>query len=169
MPRYDVLLVVPLTDHQYDDFQEAVTKIHTESFKVPSLFVNIAYTDTTSQVQYIAGKKREGNHIIAHGRLGKRTRPELQKLSDDIIAAWNKIVLEPHASEGKAAIRKWELHSVWILASDVVGTEAGLPVPVAGQEAEFLSSHYAEIKRKADEGDDLMADTIKEIKDGKLL
>ncbi|KAF2166315.1 hypothetical protein M409DRAFT_23505 [Zasmidium cellare ATCC 36951] len=169
MPRYDILHVVPLTDDQYDDFQRAVTTIHTESFGVPSLFVNVAFTNITSQVQFIAGKKRQGNHLIAHVRLGNRTKEQLQKLATDIIAAWDRTVVEPHASEGKAETRRRKLHSVFILASDVVGTEAGLPVPIAGKEAEFLKSHYVEIKRRADEGDDLMVDTIEEIKQRGML
>lgn len=169
MPRYDVLHVSPLTSSQHDEFAQAVTEIHTQAFKVPRLFVNVAYTDIASQVQYIAGKKRSGNHIIAHVRLGNRTRDELQKLSDDIIAAWDQVVVMPHASEGKAEMRKWRIHSVFILASDAVGSEAGLPVPIAGKEGEFLRSHYGEIKERAEEGDELMIEMVQEIEDRGML
>ncbi|KAK4506226.1 hypothetical protein PRZ48_004191 [Zasmidium cellare] len=169
MPRYDILHATPLTSSQHSEFAQAVTEIHTSAFKVPRLFVNVAYTDIASRVQYIAGKRRDGNHIIAHVRLGNRTRAELQQLSDDIIAAWDRIVVMPHASEGKAEMRKWGIHSVFILASDAIGSEAGLPVPIAGKEGEFLQSHYGEIKERADEGDELMIDMVKEIEERGML
>lgn len=106
---------------------------------------------------------------MAHVRLGKKTKDELQKLAADIKAAWYRIVLEPHASEGKAEARKWELHSDWILALNVVGLAGGLPLPIAGQEAGFLSSCFAEFRRRADGGNDLMVDIVAAIMDRESL
>ena len=169
MPRYDVLHVVSLTESQQDDFANAITRLHTESFKVPKLFMNVVYTDTSSLVAYTAGKKRNANHIIAHVRLGNRTREGLQELCNDIVAEWDRIVVQPHAAEGKDATKKWQLSSCMLLPLNLVGWEAGLEVPIAGQEAEFLKNNYADIQRRADEGEEVMIECIQEIKDRHLI
>lgn len=101
---------------------------------------------------------------MAHMRKGTKTQEQLQKLSDDIIAAWNRAIVEPHAPEGREEMRKWKLHSVLILPIDIVGSEAGLIPPPPGQEAAWASKHVADIQRRADEGNESMAETIDEFK-----
>ena len=56
MPIYQVEHICHLSDAQQDASAEAMTKIHTEQFTTPSLFVNVAFTDVSSQRTYVAGK-----------------------------------------------------------------------------------------------------------------
>lgn len=55
MPSYEVEHVCPLTSGQKDSLAEDITKIHTERFGAPSLFVNVRFTDTRDHVTYAGG------------------------------------------------------------------------------------------------------------------
>ena len=57
MPNYEVEHTTPLTPQQQDALAEAITKIHTEKFSAPSLFVNVRFTDIFKHAVYVAGKR----------------------------------------------------------------------------------------------------------------
>lgn len=57
MPAYEVEHVCPLTDDQKDLLASAITKIHSQQFSAPKLFVNVRITDISGQRTYVAGKQ----------------------------------------------------------------------------------------------------------------
>jgi len=57
MPAYEVEHICKLTDDQKDRIAEAITKIHSEQFSTPKLFVNVRVTDVSEQRTYVAGKQ----------------------------------------------------------------------------------------------------------------
>lgn len=61
MPLYDVEHTTPLSKSQRDALAQAITKIHSETFTTPKLFVNVRFVDLgkrRDEVQYIAGKEK---------------------------------------------------------------------------------------------------------------
>lgn len=57
MPAYEVEHVCKLSDDQKDQLAEAITKIHSQQFSTPRLFVNVRITDISDQRTYVAGKQ----------------------------------------------------------------------------------------------------------------
>ena len=57
MPLYQIEHICHLADSQQDTLAEAITGIHTEVFTAPSLFVNVTFTNISSQRTYVAGKR----------------------------------------------------------------------------------------------------------------
>ena len=57
MPMYEVEHVCVLTPSQKDDIAEAITKIHSEQFAGPRIFVNVRFTDISEHYTYVAGKR----------------------------------------------------------------------------------------------------------------
>ena len=155
MPRYDVQHVVALTSAQKKEFAEAITKLHSEAFKAPRLFINVIYTDISERTAYIGGKERKGNHILAHVRLGHRGMEDFRKLCREITAAWEQIMLHPHASEGSTSANPWTLASLIMMPLNLVGLEA-------------VNKNYDEFQRQANNGDGKMIDLVAEIKERDL-
>lgn len=57
MPVYDVEHIHPLSDRQQDRLAEEITKIHSEKFDAPRLFVNVNFKNITNIRTYVAGKR----------------------------------------------------------------------------------------------------------------
>lgn len=57
MPRYEIEHVCFLTESQKDELAEAITRIHSDTFTTPRLFVNVRITDVSKQDHYVAGKR----------------------------------------------------------------------------------------------------------------
>ncbi|GIZ46182.1 hypothetical protein CKM354_000932000 [Cercospora kikuchii] len=165
MPLFEIQHVVPLTDAQKDDLAEAITQIHAIKFTTPRVAVNVKYTDVSKVLMYIAGKRRQGNHIIGNVRVGP-SRP--QKDFDDecleILAAWNKTVATPE-EKTNAPHLDLRLRSCFLLGGMVTGYEAGFIIPPAGGDVKWLHDHFASFEAQANAGDEDMADLVNEIKE----
>lgn len=104
MPAYEVEHVCPLTVGQQDDLAEAITKIHSDQFKAPRLFVNVRFTNIENQATYVAGKRRKANRIFAYVRHGpSRTQEDYDTVSAALTKAWNSIVPLPQVRRGVEA------------------------------------------------------------------
>jgi len=57
MPLFEVEHICHLSEDQLDMLAQSITKIHSEQFKTPALFVNIRFTNIASHVTYVAGKR----------------------------------------------------------------------------------------------------------------
>ena len=55
MPMYEVEHTCVLTPSQKDDIAEAITKIHSEQFGAPRIFVNVRFR--SEEYVYVAGKR----------------------------------------------------------------------------------------------------------------
>lgn len=93
MPAYEVEHVCSLTQDQQDQLAETITKIHSEQFSAPRIFVNVRFTDIKNQATYVAGKRRKANRIFAYVRHGpSRTQEDYDAVSDALMRAWDGIV-----------------------------------------------------------------------------
>lgn len=66
MPAYEVEHICELTDDQKDQLAEAITKIHSQQFSTPRVFVNVRITDISDQRTYVAGKQVSYNFPKEH-------------------------------------------------------------------------------------------------------
>jgi len=61
MPFYDVEHITPLTSAQRNALAKAITRIHSETFTTPKLFVNVRFVDLRQrkgEVLFVAGKEK---------------------------------------------------------------------------------------------------------------
>lgn len=61
MPLYDVEHTTPLNSSQRKALANAITKIHSETFTTPKLFVNVRFVDLRQrkgEVLFVAGEEK---------------------------------------------------------------------------------------------------------------
>lgn len=93
MPLYLVSHAVDLTTNQQDTLATAITKLHTELFTAPALFVNVRFSAASQHVGYVGGKKGQVNSISAHVRHGPSRTPEMyDRLCIGVAKAWAETV-----------------------------------------------------------------------------
>lgn len=165
MPLYEIQHICPLTPQQQDDLAAAITTIHSTKFTTPRMFVNVKFVDHTlpnAPITYVAGKRRTGNHILANVRVGpSRTQKDWDALTDEIVAAWNRVVPMPTAKGGKPV--DYELRSCILLGGLIGGYEAGFHIPPAGQDVQWIRDHWDEFVMKAQSGDEEFKEMVEEI------
>lgn len=104
MPAYEVEHVCPLAVGQQDELAEAITKIHSDHFKTPKLFVNVRFTNIENHATYVAGKRRKANRIFAYVRHGpSRTQSDYDAVSAALTKAWDSIVPVPQVKRSVPA------------------------------------------------------------------
>ncbi|THY28143.1 hypothetical protein D6D00_04471 [Aureobasidium pullulans] len=151
MPAYEVEHVCPLTDDQKDRLASAITKIHSEQFSAPKLFVNVRITDISGQRTYVAGKQYKSNRIFAYVRHGpSRTQSDYDAVSKALTQAWGEIV--PGT----------ELRLVMFYGAIVAGMEAGFSIPQAGDDKQWIEENMEAFRRKAEEGDAHFRELVEE-------
>jgi phenylpyruvate tautomerase PptA (4-oxalocrotonate tautomerase family) len=169
MPLFEIQHVVPLTDAQKDALAEAITKIHSTIFTTPRVAVNVRYTDVSKVLMYIAGKRRQGNHIVGNVRVGPaRPQKDFDNECLEILAAWNSIVATPEEKK-IAPDLDLRMRSCFLLGGMVAGYEAGFLIPPAGGDVEWLHDHFASFEEQAAAGDQDMADLVAEVKERGML
>ncbi|KAK8219302.1 hypothetical protein M8818_001036 [Zalaria obscura] len=172
MPSYEVEHVCPLTSGQKDSLAEDITKIHTERFGAPSLFVNVRFTDTRDHVTYAGGVRRNMNKIVATVRHGaSRTQADYAAVGEALMQTWEKIVSVPapgpRSTEDKDA--DTSLKTVFFLGAIVAGMEQGFVLPPAGEDAEWMRENMHAFRAKADSGDEDMKGLVEEIERRKMV
>ena len=125
MPWYDVEHAVPLTSIQCDALAEKITCLHTRTFMVPALLVNVQFRDSSNDNTYIAGKRKLSSRIQANLRVGPgRPIQVFDDLAEQLEKAWYEVV-----GNGKGK----ELRAVLINGGRVTGREAGFVIsPASG-------------------------------------
>ncbi|KAL9097024.1 MAG: hypothetical protein Q9165_000988 [Trypethelium subeluteriae] len=174
MPMYEVEHVCTLTPSQKDDLAEAITKIHSEQFTTPRIFVNVRFTDISEHDMYVAGKRRHNNRIIGYVRPSPaRTRAEFNKLCQSIQEAWDKVIASlpqhPFNRVDRTVGDEKELRTIFVLPVIAAGKEVAVEIPEAGKDREWLKENMMAFEKRAAEGDDEVSDMIKDIKDRNLL
>jgi phenylpyruvate tautomerase PptA (4-oxalocrotonate tautomerase family) len=179
MPFYTVKHHYPLTTSQKDDLAAAITSIHSTIFTTPKLFVNVGFTDISSERLYVAGKPRNHNHILANVRSGpNRKRSDFTEAGNQIMEAWNKIVgpglpqvkrAEAEREMSEEGKKDRELRSVIFLGGLEGGSEAGFEIPKAGEDVEWLRSNWEAFNKKAQEGDVDFQEMVQEVEERGLL
>ena len=186
MPLYTVQHSCPLSTPQQDELAAAITRLHTQKFTAPSLFVNVTFTDTSSQPTYVAGKRvctfipfkrplvpssstntisqTTKNSILAHVRHGpSRSQEDYNDLCKAIHEEWDRVVLVPGSENKVAPPEQLELHTVFIFGDIVAGREAGIAIPPAGGDVQWLRENFGEFRRRAGEGDERFGALIREM------
>ena len=184
MPLYQIQHSSPLSPDQQDKLAVTITEIHAEKFTTPSLFVNVTFTDTSSQRAYVAGKrvcppfsfslspclwcgtntpnpKSTGDRILAHVRHGpSRTQEDYNDLCSSIQAAWFNLIVEPR----KDTSRDW-IPTIFILGDIVAGQELGMAIPPAGQDREWLKGNVPVFRRRAREEGEPFVGLMRELEE----
>ncbi|KAH9834318.1 putative oxalocrotonate tautomerase enzyme [Teratosphaeria destructans] len=171
MPLYEVQHTIPLTASQQDDLAVAITDIHSTKFTTPKMFVNVSYHDISKTVSYIGGKRRTGNHIRAHVRVGpSRTQEDWDDLSLQVTKAWDRIIGVGLPKVKRAALDPdTSLRSFIILGGLVGGVEAGFVLPPAGGDVKWLKENWDAFNKKAEEGDEDFVEMVREVKERGLM
>jgi phenylpyruvate tautomerase PptA (4-oxalocrotonate tautomerase family) len=161
MPLYDIEHVIPLTEDQMEKLAKAFTAIHCKRFHTPSFFVNVRFTDVSSQKVYRGGISRLYNRAILRTRTSEnRSADTYGQHCRDLIKAWNEIVVGSSAeTEGSTQT----LRSVWVMGALTTAVEMGIQRPGVGEEIEWLRENRAEFERLADQGDEDMQLLIEEL------
>ncbi|KAJ3528334.1 hypothetical protein NM208_g10246 [Fusarium decemcellulare] len=165
MPLYDVAHAIPLTQSQKDALAEAITNIHSTKFKVPKMFINVIFTDSTNIATYVGGKQRRSNRIVGRVRRGaSRTQEDFNSLCAEIRDAWGRIVHPEHRAP-QLPPTDLELRSVFITGELIAGMKTSFFVPKAGEELAWAQENYAAFKERANAGDEDFVDLVAELKD----
>jgi phenylpyruvate tautomerase PptA (4-oxalocrotonate tautomerase family) len=123
MPWYDVEHAITLTPTQCDTLAEKITYLHTRTFMVPALLVNVQFRDASKDNTYVAGKRKLSNRIQANLRVGPGRPVQMyDELAEQLEKAWYEVV---GAGKGK------ELRAVLINGGRVTGREAGFVINAA--------------------------------------
>ncbi|KAH8423054.1 uncharacterized protein LDX57_000810 [Aspergillus melleus] len=166
MPLYTIEHSTPLSKPQRDALAQSITHIHTRKFTTPSLFVNVQFVDSAHYCNYIAGKERPINRILAHVRSGgNRTTSDFEDLARKIESAWNDIVNAGSVKHLDKEERKArELNRVFILGAITAGLECGVLLPRAGGDSTWLKDNMAVFEGRARKGDEDFIELLEEMK-----
>ncbi|KAI9933617.1 hypothetical protein ASPWEDRAFT_174779 [Aspergillus wentii DTO 134E9] len=161
MPLYEVEHSIPLEKSERDQLAQEITRIHARKFTTPSLFVNIRFIDANSQTNYVGGKERSINRILAHVRTGgDRSTDDFGSVAALIHTAWFQIINRKGTDDRTGR----ELSAVFILGDIITGIEKGLLIPKAGEDAKWLKDHYEVFEERAGRGDEDFAGLIEELR-----
>ncbi|KAE8153089.1 hypothetical protein BDV25DRAFT_137159 [Aspergillus avenaceus] len=177
MPLYEIEHGLPLDQIQRDELAQAITHTHSRKFATPSLFVNVKFTDTSNQHNYIAGKEaefhldqRKINRITAYVRAGgTRTREDFDDLALRISEAWNQTV-----NGNQKVTKERELNRVFIMGAITAGYENGFLLPrrliepdmtiQAGDDAKWLELNAPKFEELARQGDQDFKEMVEEMR-----
>lgn len=121
MPLYDVEYVCSLTFAQQEQLANALTNLHSTRFSTPRCFVNVRFTDVSSQVVFRGGVLRKYNRIIIRTRAGGNRSNEIYiDHCKAVLSEWERIVGEGGDST---------LRTVWVMGALTTALEAGIPRP----------------------------------------
>ncbi|KAK2610434.1 hypothetical protein N8I77_003862 [Diaporthe amygdali] len=151
MPWYIVSHRDPISSSQRDELASAITKVHTNLFTTPSLFVNVRFEDASKAHHYVGGKPKLVNCIQAHVRSGpSRSRSSYNELCRQLRAAWESVLATT------------PLDTISVHGSLVAGEENGFLRPEAGHDAEWVRENMPEFERLAAAGDEEMRALVEE-------
>lgn len=162
MPLYDIEHVIPLTESQQQSLAKTFTSLHCKRFQTPSVFVNVRFTDVSSQRVYRGGILRSYNRAILRCRVSEHRSAELYgHHCRDLVEAWNNIVVK--ASARSQHLENSSLRTVWVMGALTTAVEMGVQRPEAGKEIEWLRENKAEFERLANQGDEDMQYLMEEL------
>lgn len=161
MPLYDIEHVIPLTDGQQESLAKAFTSIHCTRFYTPSFFINVRFTDVSSQKVYRGGVLRYYNRAILRTRVSEnRTSEQYGEHCRELMKAWDGIITrESVNSEHETTLR-----TVWVMGALTTAVEMGFQRPAAGQEIRWLRDNKASFETMANNGDEDMQQLMVELR-----
>ncbi|KAL2848857.1 hypothetical protein BJY01DRAFT_246233 [Aspergillus pseudoustus] len=158
MPLYEIHHSAPLTDSERDSLAQSITHLHTRKFTTPSLFVNVRFIDASAEHNYIAGKKRAINRIVAYVRGGgPRSAADFDDLAQQVQGTWDRIV-------NPDDIKDKQLNRVLVMSAIAAGVESGIVLPRAGMDVGWLEENRPKFEELAAGGDDDFVGLVEELK-----
>ncbi|KAJ5127588.1 hypothetical protein N7448_008367 [Penicillium atrosanguineum] len=155
MPLYDIEHISPLPFATQEQLAIALTNLHATRFNTPRCFVNVRFTDVSSQIVFRGGKLRRYNRVIIRTRAGSnRTNEIYVEHCKAVVAEWEQIV-------GKNAERG--LRTVWVMGALTTALEAGIARPKTGEEEEWLVANRTTFEKLAEEGDEDFIELLAEL------
>lgn len=110
-----------MTPTQQEELAKAFTSLRAERFHTPRFFVNVRYTDASTQVVFRGGVRRKYNRVVLRTRAGSnRTNEAYIDHCRSIVSVWEKIV----GDTGELGLR-----TVWVLGALTTALEAGIARP----------------------------------------
>ncbi len=123
MPLYDIEHILPLTPSQQELLAQSFTTLHATRFNTPKFFINVRFTDASSQVVFRGGKRAVYNRLILRTRVGEQRSKELyDEHCRDLVQAWGNVV-------GREGGGERELRTVWVLGALTTAVECGIARP----------------------------------------
>lgn len=172
MPYYEVNHSVPLSDGQRERLAQAITDVHVQAFKTPSLFVNVRFVkEDLSQGNVFVGGKREtkkSNSIISYVRTSpSRTKEDFDRVAKSIEDAWYATVGDGATSSAEhpylVAKEDIRLHAIGLLPI-VTAREAGFTIPTAGEEKQWIGEQLPVFQKLAQNGESSFVTLLEEVK-----
>ncbi|KAK1955855.1 hypothetical protein LY78DRAFT_697507 [Colletotrichum sublineola] len=155
MPLYDVEYVTPLTYAQQEQLANALTTAHAKRFNTPRFFVNVRYTDVSSQSVFRGGVRRKYNRVILRTRAGSnRTNEVYLEHCRQVVEEWEKVV----GRDGEQRLR-----TVWVLGALTTALEAGIGRPKTGEEDEWVQANMEQFRELAAAGDEDYIELLREL------
>ena len=175
MPIYHIHHLTPLTPTQKDSLADALTTLHSTQFSTLRNFVNVRFRplDPNDDI-YIGGRRRVANHIVASVRAGpSRTSADWNALCAAIHGVWERIVVSDPAPRAKGSTvgsgEEAQLRAIFLEGSLVGGTEAGIPIPAAGEDGVWLERHWGEMCERAEKGEEEWGENVREARERGLV
>ena len=170
MPFYTINHLVPLTITQKDALAARITEVHSSHFRVLRNFVNVRFVQLSATDDiYVGGQRRPNNQIVANVRSGpSRTQSDWDALCEAIQKAWEEVVVVNAAPRAKGAgggEEELELRAIFLMGSPLGGMEAGVPMPVAGGDGEWIESRWGEFVERAAKGEREWVENVKEARE----
>jgi len=156
MPSYVISHKIDLTEGERLNIAQAITKIHSRLFNTPELFVNVHFWPSSQTISYVGGKPHASNSVTGLVRHNNtRTQEQYADLCNRIAAAWKDAI---HDDSGDR-----KLGAIFIQGNILAGWEQGFMIPQAGDDQNWLKQHWAEFKKRADDGDEDMKGLVADI------
>lgn len=169
MPYYEVQHTFTLSSEQRENLAAAITNLHTLTFNTPSLFVNIKFTfivASNANCDFFIGGQARPNHniVVAHVRSDDPSTAAFQALSKKIEELWDGTVgLGSRGGDANGwGVQAKRLNAVFVVPG-LVAREAGLAIPEAGGEEEWLRGSMRIFEQRAKNGDEDVKALIEEV------
>lgn len=121
MPLYDIEHISPLPFTTKEQLAIALTNLHAARFNTPRCFVNVRFTDVSTQIVFRGGKPRRYNRVIIRTRAGSNRTNEIYiEHCKAVVSTWEQIV----GKDGERGLR-----TVWIMGALTTALEAGIARP----------------------------------------
>lgn len=171
MPSYEVRYDIPLTATQKDTIAATITHIHSQKFSTLKNFVNVKLIDVSDTDTYVGGRRRTSNMIFAHVRTGpSRTQADWDDLTAQLNQMWKDIVVNQPLPQAKGKPEPDRtLRGVFVIGSILGGSEAGMVLPAAGKDMEWLEGNFPEMQRRAEAGEREWKEVVEDVKGRGLL
>ncbi|KAJ4129866.1 hypothetical protein NW768_006836 [Fusarium equiseti] len=158
MPFYQVHHSCSLSGHQRQLLARSITDLHCEAFNTPRFFVHVRFftEDNKDNTYFVAGEPHSdtSNRIVGLVRTSaSRSKADFDKLAEAIEESWYDILgLQPPERAGGWNSEKEKNRLIMVTFTPMVALrEAGMTIPEAGHDEEWMLHQLPYIRRMAND------------------